>query len=126
MVVEDDVDLAHTFADSLRGNGHEVAVAASGGSAIALAQAQLLDAVILDLGLPDVHGFEVARMLRGSTLPADSVIVVVTGLEVKRLDEADAAGIDLVLAKPVSADHLSDLIHYVWRRRRAPAMPAPY
>lgn len=118
LVVEDDLDLAHAFADSLRSSGHDVAIATSGGSALAIAQAQPLDAVILDLGLPDVDGIEVARTLRITKPHADFAIIVITGLDVKRLEEADAAGIDLVLAKPVTAAQLGDLISYVWRNRR--------
>lgn len=126
LLVEDDLDFAYTVADSLRINGHEVTVAATGGSALAISRLQTHDAVLIDLGLPDGHGFDVVRTLRTGTLPPESVIVVITGLEVKRLEEADAIGIDLVLAKPVSAEHLSDLITYLWRRRqsRGPARPS--
>ena len=114
LVVEDHQALADAFADSIRASGHEAFIATTGASAVSMARAHAPHAVLLDLGLPDMDGYEVAREMREQGLPKSSVIIIVTGRQSQEVD-----GIDLVLQKPVEADLLSGLVDYVTRRRRA-------
>lgn len=119
LVVEDHTALAEAFAESIRRNGHVAYVAGTGARAVTLARAHAPHAVLLDLGLPDMDGYEVARTMREQGLARSSVIVVVTG---KLVDQSTNAGVDLVLQKPVETDMLAGLIEYL--SRRAFAAPA--
>lgn len=114
LVVEDHAALAEAFADSIRANGHEAFVAATGASAVSMARTHSPHAVLLDIGLPDMNGYQVAREMREQGLAKNSIIIVVTGREPGKNSET---GIDLVLQKPVEADLLSGLIDYLTRRR---------
>ena len=117
LVVEDHAPLAEAFADSIRRNGHLAYVAGTGARAVTMARAHAPHAVVLDLGLPDMDGYDVARTMREQGLAKSSVIVVVTG---RLVDQDDGAGVDLVLQKPVEGDMLAGLIEYLSRRRAQP------
>ena len=119
LVVEDHAALAEAFAESIRRNGHVAYVAGTGARAVTLARAHAPHAVLLDLGLPDMDGYEVAREMREQGLAKSSVIVIVTG---KLVEHSTNAGVDLVLQKPVESDMLAGLIEYL--SRRATAAPA--
>lgn len=113
LVVEDHQALADAFADSIRASGHEAFVATTGASAVSMARTHEPHAVLLDLGLPDMDGYEVAREMRAQGLAQSSVIIIVTGRQSQEVE-----GVDLVLQKPVEADLLSGLVDYITRRRR--------
>lgn len=117
LVVEDDGNLALSVAASLRGDGHHVELASNGAAALQLARERTIDAVLLDLGLPDVDGYELIRTLRGQGLAAASSIIAFSEGPVQ-LERADAAGADLALQKPVQFDHLGSLVEFITRRRR--------
>jgi two-component system, chemotaxis family, CheB/CheR fusion protein len=117
LVVEDHAGLAEAFAESIRRNGHVAYVAGTGASAMSLARHHEPHAVLLDLGLPDMNGYEVARAMREQGLSKSTVIVVVTG---KLVTLDDDSGVDLVLQKPVEGEMLAGLIEYLTRRRTQP------
>jgi two-component system KDP operon response regulator KdpE len=104
LVVDDDPALVRALTINLRARGYEVHAAATGAAALQLAAAHPPDAVVLDLGLPDLDGAEVIRGLRGwSEVP----IVVLSG----RADASDKvealdAGADDYLTKPFSMEEL--------------------
>ena len=113
LIVDDNEDYAELTADVLRLGGHRVSIAGTGTSAIALAATIQPEVVLLDLNLPDLDGYQVARLLR-PVLPAATPIIVVTAHRQPRaVDE-----VDLILSKPVETDLFSGLIEYVCRRRR--------
>lgn len=100
LVVDDNVDAAELLRDALAMLGHDAAVALDGGAALAQAASFRPDVVLLDLGLPDMDGFEVARRLREDG--ATARLVALTGYG--QLDDRErtrAAGFDLHLVKPV-------------------------
>lgn len=100
LIVDDDTDNAEAFAMLLRLRGHAVTLAASAGLALDAAATRRPDVVLLDLGLPDLDGFETCRRLRaaGHTGP----IVAVTGWgQPEDRARTKAAGFDRHLAKPV-------------------------
>jgi two-component system KDP operon response regulator KdpE len=117
LLVDDDEDLAYAMASTLRHEGHDVATAPSGGEALRLAQTTAPEAVLLDLQLPDANGFEIAHAMREGLIAQDVSIIVITGTKAPRLDDADEAGVDLLLSKPVESQHLSGLVEYITRRR---------
>jgi CheY-like chemotaxis protein len=105
LVVDDNVDSAETMAEILKLWGHEVQTAHDGPGALAAARAHRPDAILLDLGLPVMDGFETARRIRGEGLAR--LLVAVTGFgaaEDRR--RAAEAGFDCHLTKPVSPDAL--------------------
>jgi CheY-like chemotaxis protein len=107
LVVEDDALTALTWVRLLGSLGHEVEVAADGPAAVRAAEARPPDLVLLDIGLPGMSGYEVARQLR--QLPGDSrpLLVAVTGFgeHADRLHSYEV-GIDLHLVKPVGVEEL--------------------
>src|SRR6185503_3350847 len=64
VVVDDAVDLRELVADLLRMRGHDVTVVEDGPSAVRVIRAQKPDVALIDIGLPDMDGYEVARTLR--------------------------------------------------------------
>jgi CheY-like chemotaxis protein len=79
LVVDDNVDAADTLADLLRLSGHDVRLAYDGPSAVEAAVTFRPTAVVLDLGLPGLNGFEVARHLRSHPTTRDAVLFAVSG-----------------------------------------------
>jgi CheY-like chemotaxis protein len=106
LVVDDNADSAETMAEILKLWGHDVQTAHDGPGALEAARAHQPDAVLLDLGLPVMDGFETARRLRQQGLEA-ALLVAVTGFGAAedRLRTAEA-GFDSHLTKPVSPEAL--------------------
>lgn len=105
LVVDDNVDSAETMAEILKLWGHDVQTAHDGPGALEAARAQRPDAILLDLGLPVMDGYETARRLREEGL--STLLVAVTGFggaEDRR--RATEAGFDTHLVKPVSPEAL--------------------
>jgi CheY-like chemotaxis protein len=114
LVVEDDAGLASDLAMLLGRCGHKVRVASDGAAALEATQASAPDVVLLDIGLPGMDGYQVARRVREEIAPAMAkapLLIAVTG----RAGEADRrrsqeAGIDLHLVKPVDPHELLRLL----------------
>ena len=111
LVVDDNADAAASLALLLKFSGHEVHVAHEGEAALRLAETLRPDAVLLDVGMPGMDGYEVARRLRQRPGMKDVVIIAVTGYGA----EADrrrtrAAGFDHHLTKPIEVASVADLI----------------
>jgi PAS domain S-box-containing protein len=107
ILVDDNIDSAEMMGELLGALGHEVTVAHDGADALALAALRTPDVMILDIGLPDMDGSELARRLRAQPALAAVRLVAHTGYGAphdrqKTLD----AGFDFHLVKPVS---LADL-----------------
>lgn len=115
LIAEDDQVLADGLLRTLRGNGYAVDHVASGSEADAALSTQEFDLLILDLGLPRMHGFDVLRKMRsrGSATPvliltaADSVEQRVKGLDL---------GADDYMAKPFSLQELEARVRALARR----------
>jgi DNA-binding response OmpR family regulator len=116
LVVDDNVDAADGLAMLLRAHGLEVQVAYRGAEAIALATSVRPDVVLLDLGLPDLPGEEVARRLREHTRASTARYIAITGWgqDADRARTRDA-GFDLHLVKPVDPEvllrHVGETTH---------------
>jgi PAS domain S-box-containing protein len=112
LVIDDNEDIAVSLCRLLsRIYGHEVRIAHDGPSALELADTFHPEIVLLDIGLPEMDGCEVARRLRERPEFADTLLVALTGWgqEADRKRSQDA-GIDHHLVKPVDPDALADLI----------------
>ncbi|RYE81776.1 MAG: hybrid sensor histidine kinase/response regulator [Oxalobacteraceae bacterium] len=111
LIVDDNEDAARTLADLLGVAGHDVHVALSGTSAIQLALFLIPDIVVLDIGLPDIDGAQVARRLRAEPTTRHALLIAVTGWGQEDDRKFTAtAGIDLHLVKPVDPDVLMSAI----------------
>jgi signal transduction histidine kinase/DNA-binding response OmpR family regulator len=111
LVVDDNHDAAESTAMFLRIEGHSVETAHDGLDALARATAFVPNVVVLDIGLPGVDGYEVARRLRDSPVGAKALLIALTGYG-QKADEAQAmhAGFDRHLVKPADPRALSGLI----------------
>jgi two-component system CheB/CheR fusion protein len=111
LVVDDNRDAADSLAGVLATADHEVRTVYDGPSALEAARAWPPDYVLLDIGLPGIDGYEVARRLRSEPAPGRVVLVAVTGYahdDVRR--RARDAGFDAHLAKPVDLRALDRLL----------------
>ncbi|HVR69670.1 MAG TPA: response regulator [Vicinamibacteria bacterium] len=110
MVVDDNQDSADTMAELIRIWGHEVRTANDGPSALECARGFHPQVVLLDVGLPGMDGYELARLLRAEGL-AGRLLVSVTGYgEDEDRRRAEEAGFDHHLTKPVDPDTLLRLV----------------
>jgi DNA-binding response OmpR family regulator len=115
-VVEDDEDTAAGLALSLRLDGHEVRVAGDAGTALREAQDGPPDVVLLDIGLPGLDGYEVAKRLRQQATGTQPLVIAVTGHGQDEARRRSAeAGIDLHLLKPADPDGLRQMLKR-WQR----------
>jgi two-component system CheB/CheR fusion protein len=122
LVVDDNEDAVESLAALLRTAGHSVQIAYDGAAAISLAETARPDVVVLDLGMPRMSGFEVARWLRRQPWGAAIRLVAVTGWgqdEDRR--RSREAGFDSHLTKPVDPDELLAEIDAAASQARATA-----
>jgi CheY-like chemotaxis protein len=111
LVVDDNLDAAATLADLLDLWGHEVRTAHDGRLALEEASRFQPHVVLLDIGLPQMDGYEVARRLREQTSWSGQRLVAVTGYgQEQDRQKSHAAGFDDHLVKPVDPNALRQLI----------------
>ncbi|MFK3737911.1 hybrid sensor histidine kinase/response regulator [Massilia sp. TN1-12] len=111
LVVDDNVDAAQLLAMLLETAGHRAAVEHAPGAALARARAEPPEACILDIGLPDMDGNELARRLRALPGMAGVLLIALTGYGRPQDREAAlAAGFDHHLVKPVDVQQLLGLL----------------
>ncbi len=111
LLVEDNADAAESLALLLELAGHEVRVAADGGTGVDLAEAFRPDVGFIDIGLPGIDGYEVARRLRAHAPLQRTTLVALTGYG-QPADEQSAreAGFDHHFTKPVDLDRVRELL----------------
>ena len=114
LVVEDDERIRTALVRALRERGHVVGTAGLALEGLRLAIEQRPDIVVLDLGLPDLDGAELLRMLRA--VSAVPVIVATARDDDDAVVQALDAGADDYVRKPFRADHLEARIRAVLRR----------
>jgi signal transduction histidine kinase len=105
LVVDDNRDAAESLSEALESEGHEVRVAFDGASAVALGQEYRPSVVFLDIGLPVMDGYEVARKLRALDNGYRPLLVAISGYgQPSDRQRAIEAGFDQHLVKPVSVE----------------------
>ncbi|MPZ45977.1 MAG: response regulator [Betaproteobacteria bacterium] len=111
LVVDDNEDSAESMSMLLQCDGHDTDTAYSGETALRLACSLRPDVVLLDIGMPGMLGYEVARRLRSLEEAAHAMLIAVTGYG-RESDVAKArdAGFDHHLVKPVDFDKLRSLL----------------
>jgi CheY-like chemotaxis protein len=112
--VDDNVDAGESTAMLLRLRGHEVATAHDGPSALDAVREFNPGIVLLDIGLPGMSGYDVARHLRAQPKYQSLVLIAITGYGQPRdRQQTQEAGFDRHLVKPVDQQALADLLDTV-------------
>jgi DNA-binding response OmpR family regulator len=118
LVVDDNQDAADTTAMLLQVIGHQCSVAYSGAAGLELALADPPDAVILDIGLPDLDGYEVAKRLRQEDRGKSVPLIALTGYGRDADRElSTSAGFDAHIVKPVDMQKLQQVVTTIARQR---------
>lgn len=115
LVVDDNVDAAQSLALLLRAYGHEVVdVVHDGPSAVEAILSKKPSVVLLDIGLPGLNGYEVAKRVRGQEAEPPPHLIAVTGYS-QEADKrkAQEVGIGHYLVKPVDANRLQELLSMI-------------
>ena len=120
LVVDDNRDAADSLAMLLRTSGNDIRTAYDGAEAVQVANDFEPEVVLLDIGLPNMDGHEVAQRIRQEPWARRTCLIAVTGWS----DEADrarsrAAGFDHHLVKPLDTSHLAQLLGSVERSTRS-------
>ena len=111
LIVDDYPDALDIWAIYLQAMGYRVSTAGDGAAAIAQAERLLPDLIVLDLELPRVSGFDVAKRLRANPATSHIPLIAATGYShVKQLDRAREAGFDQIVVKPCDPDLLVEEI----------------
>ncbi len=111
MVVDDNVDAAQMLAALLEVQGHAVCVEYDGRGALERARRECQDVLLLDIGLPDMDGYELARRLRSQPESAGATLVALTGYgQSQDRKEAEQAGFDHYLVKPADMDQVNAVL----------------
>lgn len=118
LVVDDNADAAHALTVLIQMAGHEVHKAANGAEALRIAADVRPTVVILDLAMPGMSGYEVARRLRAAEWGAPVLIAVTGHASAEEVQQALSAGFDRHFAKPVAPETLLDVFP------KHPATPA--
>jgi len=111
LLVDDNRDATDSLAMLLQMHGHDVISAYEGRSALDLATREQPSLIVVDIGLPDIDGFEVARRLRADPRTAGSTLVALTGYgQPEDREKSKNAGFDHHLVKPAAADVILGLV----------------
>ncbi len=111
LVVDDYTDAAESLTMLLQAEGHEVEMANCGIKAIELAQVFHPQVVLLDIGLPDLDGYEVAKRLRALPETRNAILIALTGYgQTEDREFSKSAGFNYHLLKPLNFEELSTLL----------------
>jgi signal transduction histidine kinase len=111
LIVEDNPDAQAALQCLLEMWGHEVLVADDGAMGLQIATKQQPDVALIDLGLPRMDGYEVARSIRERLGKTSPLLIALTGYGApEQRAQALAAGFDLHIVKPVEPEHLNELL----------------
>jgi PAS domain S-box-containing protein len=115
LLVDDNVDAADMLCMFLSATGYEVAVEYHPAKALERVSVFQPQVCILDIGLPDIDGYELARRLRSLPGMEQAHLIAVSGYGQRQdKDAAQAAGFGYHLVKPVSTTELADLLNRIW------------
>jgi CheY-like chemotaxis protein len=111
LIVDDNLDTADSIGMLLKRSGHEVTVTYSAEKALEVAAEFQPDVVLLDIGLPEMDGYEVARRLRRDSRLKGVKLIALTGYgQDSDLQRSKEAGFDYHLVKPVGLDEIEELL----------------
>jgi signal transduction histidine kinase/ActR/RegA family two-component response regulator len=118
LVVDDNADAAQMLAALLEVQGHAVSVEYDARGALARAHDEHPDVLLLDIGLPDMDGYELARRLRARPENAGATLVALTGYgQHQDREDAQQAGFDHYLVKPADLNEVNEVLAQAEARR---------
>jgi len=121
LVVDDNRDAARSLARLLSLYGHNVQTAHDGPTALESARTHIPEIILLDIGMPRMDGFEVARRLRQDLGLKEVLLVALTGYGQDRdRRRSEAAGFDVHLVKPIEFEHLHTILQTTQRSYEQP------
>ena len=123
LLIEDDLDIRQLMAQTLSARGHSVESTSTAMSGLEIAVSGTVDAVILDLGLPDLDGGDLLRMIRA--VSAVPIIIATARSDEREIVGLLDAGADDYLVKPFSATQLEARMRAVLRRGTSTDTEAP-
>ena len=131
LIVDDDRHTREGYQTYLSAKGFTVRALEGGVEALAFAKSSTPDLVVLDLGLPDIDGWEVARRLKNDEETRDIPIIAFSGRSMQHEQvSALRAGCDFYLTKPCAPDRLLSAIHKLLGLKGRPTeveeQPDPY
>jgi PAS domain S-box-containing protein len=107
LIVDDNEDAAESLAMLLQAEGYDARTAPDGKTAVRVADEFAAEAIILDIGLPDMTGYEVAQAIRQSQSGKSALVIALTGWGQKQdKQDAELAGCDFHFTKPVDLERL--------------------
>jgi CheY-like chemotaxis protein len=111
LIADDNHDAAESLAILLRMEGHEVRIVNDGAEAVKAYDAAPADAAILDIGMPGLNGYEVARHIRSTSPDRKALLIALTGWgQDQDKAQAMAAGFNHHLTRPVDPDRVTALL----------------
>jgi CheY-like chemotaxis protein len=120
-VADDNVDAAESLALVIRMWNYQVCVAHTGSAALEIALKDRPHVCILDIGMPGITGYEVARGIRSQPWGSGTLLFALTGWgQSEDVERAKAAGFNEHLTKPVDLDRLAELLAHQNAREREP------
>ena len=112
LLIVDNLEIAMMLSAILTSHGHEVSTALSGSSGLTQAKALLPNAIISDLRLPDVSGYDIARQLRSEARFKHTPMIAVGGSPLQAdMEKALQAGFNHLLLKPYTAAQILALLN---------------
>ncbi|MGZ5076083.1 MAG: PAS domain S-box protein [Methylobacter sp.] len=110
LVVDDYIDAAESLMMLLQAKGHDVEIADCGMKALEKAHTFRPQVVVLDIGLPDLDGYEIAKRLRTIPETRDATLIALSGHGQTENNRSQSAGFNHYLLKPLNFDQLSALL----------------
>jgi CheY-like chemotaxis protein len=118
LVVDDNRDAAGSLAMVLSSSGHRVLTANAGEQALQLAAQENPDAIVLDIGMPGMNGYDVARRIRGEPWGKSVFLVALTGWGQKEdIERAISAGFDFHMTKPADPERIEQVLEQFLKSR---------
>jgi CheY-like chemotaxis protein len=110
LVVDDEPDTLGLVQLTLETAGYDVKAAASGGEALLLAQQHTFDAILLDIMMPDISGFDVCRRLQTTLTPVPAIVFLTAKNRPEDRETGEALGASAYLLKPITRGQLLDVL----------------
>lgn len=119
LIVDDSHDTANMLGTLFGAGGYETHVVYDWAAALDAARTHRPDVFLLDLGMPELDGVHLARLIREDSQFKGSILVAVTGYadELHRA-QCEAAGFDSVLSKPAEWEDLKSIVDSLWSKRK--------
>jgi len=111
LIADDNTDVVEAFEVMLRMLGHEVEIAHDGIQALEIAERSHPEVIVLDIGMPQLNGYDAARRIRQMPWSENAVLIALTGWgDEKDRRKSEDAGFDVHLVKPVDPVTLGNLL----------------